>query len=161
MPNSSEESPAFSKSPNEDLKDMHVFCTFKIKIDSQNSDYGCVKDQLPYSNQDQDAKPQSGTSSILQILKCGLNPVWLNLTSRHLVRGVKGHFFAVWLYDYQHGCFLHLQNQDREPKFGTWLYQRPETIYISRPRWQTAIRNLQHSQKPKMRNERTWMFFPA
>ena len=35
MPNSSQEPPATSKAPNEDLKDMDVLCTFKIKIESQ------------------------------------------------------------------------------------------------------------------------------
>ena len=64
MPNSSQEPPASSKAPNEDLKDMDVLCTFKIKIESQNLDHGYIKDQWPYANQDRDAKPQSGTSSI-------------------------------------------------------------------------------------------------
>merc|ERR1712081_108768 len=31
MPNSSQEPPASSKAPNEDLKDMDVLCTFKIR----------------------------------------------------------------------------------------------------------------------------------
>ena len=34
MPNSSQEPPVSSKAPNEDLKDMYVLCTFKIKIES-------------------------------------------------------------------------------------------------------------------------------
>ena len=34
MPNPSQEPPALSKAPNEDLKDMDVLCTFKIKIES-------------------------------------------------------------------------------------------------------------------------------
>ena len=45
MPNPSQEPPAFSKTPNEDLKDMDVLCTFKIKKESQNLDHGCIKDQ--------------------------------------------------------------------------------------------------------------------
>ena len=45
MPNPSQEPPASSKAPNEDLKDMDVLGTFKIKIESQNSDHGCTKDQ--------------------------------------------------------------------------------------------------------------------
>ena len=45
MPNPSLELPVSYKAPNEDLKDMDVLCTFKIKIESQNSDHGCVKDQ--------------------------------------------------------------------------------------------------------------------
>ena len=50
-----------SKAPNEDLRDMDVPCTFKIKKKSQNLDYGYMKNQWPYPNKDQDAKPQSGT----------------------------------------------------------------------------------------------------
>merc|ERR1712112_308046 len=98
MPNPSQEHPESSKAPNEDLKDMDVLCTFKIKIESQNLDHVYIKDQSPYPNQDQEFKPQSGTSSILQSPKSGL----------------KGH-----------GCSLHLQNQYREPKFRTGVYQRP------------------------------------
>ena len=92
--NHSQEPPASFKAPNQDLKDMGVLCTLKIKIESQNSEHGYIKDQRSYPNQDQDSKPQSGTSSILQSPKSGL----------------KGH-----------GCSLHLQNQDREPKFGIWV----------------------------------------
>merc|ERR1711954_249692 len=42
MPNPSKEPPASSKAPNEDLKDMDVLCTFKIKIESQISEYVCT-----------------------------------------------------------------------------------------------------------------------
>ena len=59
MPNPSQGPPASSKAPNQDLKDMDVLCTFKIKIEGQNLEYGCIKDQWPYPNQSQDAKPQS------------------------------------------------------------------------------------------------------
>ena len=65
MANPSQEPPVSSKAPNEDLKDMDVLCTFEIKVESQNSDHGCIKDQQPYTIQDQDGKPQSGSSSIL------------------------------------------------------------------------------------------------
>merc|ERR1711954_589286 len=98
MQNPSQELLASSKAPNQDLKDMDVLCTFKIKIQSQNSDHGYIKDQQPYPNQDQHAKPQLGTSSVLQSPKSG-----------H-----KGQ-----------GCSLHLQNRDREPKFRTWVLLRP------------------------------------
>ena len=57
MPNPNQEPPLSSKTPNEDLKDMDVLCTTKIKIESQNLEYGCTKDQWPYPNQYQDAKP--------------------------------------------------------------------------------------------------------
>ena len=183
MPNPSQEPPASSKAQNEDLKDMDVLCTFKIKMESrnldhryikdqwpytnqdqawavskvksqpaiqpaghlsynfcqlqlnwetQNLDHGCVKDQWSYCNQDQDAKPQSGTSSVLQ------SPKW-------------------WLKG--HGCSLHLQNQDREQKFGSWVYHRPVIISKSKSRCQTPVRNIQCPPKLQMRTYRTWMFF--
>ena len=47
MPNSSQKPPVSSKALNLDLKDMDVFCTFKIKIESQNSEHGCIEDQQP------------------------------------------------------------------------------------------------------------------
>ena len=65
MPNPSQEPPASSKAPNEELEDMDVLCTFKIKIESQNLDHGYIKDQRPYPNQDQDAKLLSGTSMVI------------------------------------------------------------------------------------------------
>ena len=37
MPNQSQDPQASFKAPNEDLKDMDIFCNFKIKIKSQNS----------------------------------------------------------------------------------------------------------------------------
>ena len=36
IPNPSQEPPATSKSPSQDLKDIDALCTFKIKIESQN-----------------------------------------------------------------------------------------------------------------------------
>ena len=91
MTNPSQEPATSSKAQKEDLRDMDVLCTFKIKIETQNSAYGCIKEQWPYPSQDQDTKPLSGTCSALQSPKSGL----------------KGH-----------GCSLHIQNQDRESKFG-------------------------------------------
>ena len=44
-PNPSQEPQASSKAPNDDLNDMDVLCTFKIKIESQNLDHGYFKDQ--------------------------------------------------------------------------------------------------------------------
>ena len=43
MPNPSQEPPASSKAPDQDLKDMDVLCTFKIKIESQNRNMGVPK----------------------------------------------------------------------------------------------------------------------
>ena len=45
MANPSQESPASSKAPNQDLKDMDVLFTFKIKMEMQTLDHGCTKDQ--------------------------------------------------------------------------------------------------------------------
>ena len=59
MPNPSQEPPASPKAPNEDIKDIDVLCTLKIKVESQNLDHSRIKDQGPYPNQDKDAKPQS------------------------------------------------------------------------------------------------------
>ena len=42
MLNPSQEPPASSKAQNQELKD--VLCAFKIKIESQNSEQGCIKD---------------------------------------------------------------------------------------------------------------------
>ena len=50
-----------------------------------------------------------------------------------------------------HGSSLHLRNQDREPKLGSWLYERPVTISKSRSRCQTSFRDLQHPHKPQIR----------
>ena len=70
MSNPIQEPPASSKDPNQDLKDMHVLCTFKIKIESQNLEHGFIKDQWLYQNQDQDANPsQEPQASTNQDLK--------------------------------------------------------------------------------------------
>ena len=68
---------------------MDVLCSFKMKIEIDNFEDGCIKYQGPYQNHDQNAKPQSETSSIIWSPKSGL----------------KGH-----------ACSLQLQNQDREQK---------------------------------------------
>ena len=44
MPNPGQDPPASSEAPNQDLKDMHVLRTFKIKIGSQNLEDGYIKD---------------------------------------------------------------------------------------------------------------------
>ena len=45
MPNPSQEPPVSYKAPDEDLKDMDVLFTFKIKIERQNLENACIKDQ--------------------------------------------------------------------------------------------------------------------
>ena len=72
-PNPSQEPPASSKAPNEDLKYMDVLFTFKIKIEGQHSEHECIRDQWPYLNQDQDPKPsqepQASSKALNQNLK--------------------------------------------------------------------------------------------
>ena len=41
----SQEPPASSKAPNQDLKDMDVLCSIKIEIESLNLEDECIKDQ--------------------------------------------------------------------------------------------------------------------
>ena len=43
--NPSQETPVSSKAPNEDLNNMDVPCTFKIKLESQNLDHRCINDR--------------------------------------------------------------------------------------------------------------------
>ena len=176
MPNPSQEPPASSKAPNDDLKEMDVLCTFKIKIERWNQDHGCIKDQWPYPNQDQDAKPQSGTSSVLQSPKWGLQGHGCSL---HLKIKIESwnlkHTFIKdqWPYPNQdqdvkphlgtssvlkrpkwelkgHWVSLHLQNQDIGSKSTTCEYQRPVTLSKSRSRSKTSVRNLQHPQNPRI-----------
>ena len=45
MPNPSQEHPASSIAPNDDLKDIDVLCTLKIKIESRYLVHGYIKDQ--------------------------------------------------------------------------------------------------------------------
>ena len=49
------------------------------------------------------------------------------------------------------GVLSIFKNQDREPKFRTWLYQRPVVISKSKSRFQTPARNLQCPPKPQIR----------
>ena len=121
MPNSSQELPSSFKAPNQDLKDMDVLCTFEIKIESQNSEYGCIKDQWPYPSWHQGAKSWSRTSSILQSPESGL----------------KGHEYP-----------LYLQNQYREPIFGIRICKRKVITSKSRLRCINPVSNLQHPPKP-------------
>ena len=45
MQNPSQEPPASSKTPNEDIKDIDDLCTFKLKIECKNLDHGYIKDK--------------------------------------------------------------------------------------------------------------------
>ena len=159
---------------------MDVLCTFQIKIEGHNSEHGSIKDQWPYQSQDQYGKPQSGTSSVLQITKSGHKG---HRCSLHLQnQDIHGYTKDQWPYSNQnqdakpwsgtsrilhssksgpkgHGCSLHLCNQYREPKFGVRVFKRSLTISKSGSRCKTQVRNLQHPPKPKSRTLKTWMFF--
>ena len=134
---------------------MDILCNFKIKIESQNLDHGCVKDKWPYSNQDQDSKTKSGASSILKWQKIGFEG---------------------------HRCSLHLQNHDAETQseYGCikdkWQYPnydqdaKPKSgtsTIIKSPKWGFKghgfslhlVRNLQCLPMPQIRTLRTWIFF--
>ena len=45
MPNPSQDPPASSKAPYQDLKDMDVFCIFKIKKEILNLEHQYINDQ--------------------------------------------------------------------------------------------------------------------
>ena len=157
MTNPSQEPPESSKAPNQDLKYMDVLCMFKIKVKSWNSKHRCIKDQWLYPNQYQDTKPQSETSSILQSTNSGLKDLDVLCTFKIMIGSLPEHRVIKdkWPYPNKdqdpkpqsgissilwspksvlkgHWCSLHLQHQDREPKIGTWVYQRPVTICLSR-----------------------------
>merc|ERR1711954_311255 len=67
MPNPSQEPPASSKAPNQDLKDMDVLCTFKIKIERQirnmgvpkTSDHIQINIRMPNSSQEPPASSKA------------------------------------------------------------------------------------------------------
>ena len=169
MPNPSQEPPASSKAPKEDSKDVDVLCTFKIKIESKKLEYWCINNHWTDPNKDQDTKPQSWTSSILQSPKWGLQGHGCPLHLQIKIESPNLDYGCVndqWLYPNEdedakpqsgassphqspksglkgYGCSLHLQYQDREPTFLTRIYQRPVTISELRSRCQTPVRNLQ------------------
>ena len=58
IPNASQKAPQSSKSPNHDVIDKEVLCTFQIKIKSNNFDNECIKDQCLYQNQYHNTKLQ-------------------------------------------------------------------------------------------------------
>ena len=71
MPNPYQEPPASSKAPNDDLNDMNVLCTLKIKITVQDigvcktSDHTQIKIKTPNFSQE----PPASSKSPIQDLK--------------------------------------------------------------------------------------------
>ena len=68
IPNPSQECPASSKPPNQDID---LICTLKIKIEIQKSEYVDIKDQWPNPNQNQNPcqEPLASTKAPNQYLK--------------------------------------------------------------------------------------------
>ena len=64
MLNASQEHPASSINPFQTIEDRDVHCTFKAKKESQNVKHGCIRDQSPLQNQDQDTNPQAEYSKV-------------------------------------------------------------------------------------------------
>ena len=125
IPNPSQESPVSSQ-PKIRTERTWMFSASSKSRYIQNSVHGCTKVQWPYKIQDQGAKPESGTSSILQIQKSGF--------SGHVSTYV--------------GCTFKIKI---EPKFAPWVYQTPVNISKSRSKWQTPVRNLQRPPMPQIR----------
>merc|ERR1712112_758672 len=99
------------------------FAPSKIQIESQNLHHGCIKDQLPYPNKDQDANPSQEPPASSKAPNQDLQDMDVLCTFKIKI----------------------------EPKFGSWVCQRPVTIFKSRSRCKTPVRNLQHPPKPQMR----------
>ena len=101
-------------------EDMNVLCSFKIKIESKNSENRIIKDYWLYQNQDQDPKPQQGTSSTIQCPK-------------FLLQG--------------HRCSFHLQNLDNRIIKDQWPY--PSQDRDPKPKSGTSDSSLAKNQDLK------------
>ena len=59
----------------------------------------------------------------------------------------------------RHGCSICLQNQYKVSKYWHLVFQRPVTIFKSRSKCQTHIKNLQGHVRPQIRTSMSLMFF--
>ena len=156
---------------------MDVHFSFKIKIENKNFEHRFIKEQWQYPDPDQESKFQSETSSIVQSPKSGLRGQWCSLCLQNQDRKpkyrtqVNQHQWPFLHQDHDpkpqsgtatviqslqsrlqgHGCSLHLQNQDRVQRLGSWVYQRHTTISKWRSRSKSPVRNLQGPLKTKIR----------
>ena len=155
VPNPSQIPTASSKALNEDLKDMDVLCTLKIKLYSQNSDHGCGKDQRPYPNKFKVPSPTQEPSAFSkaqnedfqdldvlctfkikrerQDLECGWSKNWwpylIKIEMQNPSQAPPSSILQSPKWGLkEHECSLHFQNQDREPKFGTWYVKTSDHI---------------------------------
>ena len=59
MPNPSQEPPASTKSPIQDLKDVNALCTFKMQIESKKWEYRGIKSRSRYKPPVRNLQPPS------------------------------------------------------------------------------------------------------
>ena len=110
----SQEPSESSKVQSQDIKDIDVLCTLKIKIESKNLAHGCIKGQWPYRSHDQHAKPQSITSSFLQSPKWRLKGHGCFCTFKIKIEGQyldHGHLKDQW----PHPNKIKMPNPGQEP----------------------------------------------
>ena len=58
-----------------------------------------------------------------------------------------------------HGCSLHLQNRDKEQKFGSWVYKISVTICKSRLGCQYPVGSLWHPSNSENKDLKDMMLF--
>ena len=164
------------KDQNQDLKDMDVLCTFKIRMKSQNSKHGYIKDQWSYPYQDMilnlSNEPPASSKAPNQALKdmdvlCTfkikiksknsdheyIKDQWPYPNQDHDKRPqseASNILQGLKLWVREHGCSLNPQNQNREPIFVTLVYQRPVTISKSRSRSLNPVSSIHHPSKPQI-----------
>ena len=134
------------------MKDIEVLCTFNFKMKSQNSDHDCIKHQWPYPNQDQDAKHQSVTSSILQSPKSGLEgnwSYWPYSNQEYDYKPKSGTSSILQWPKSGHMCSLLIEKPGRELKFVKWVYQRTVNISKSISRCQNQSGTFNFLKNPK------------
>ena len=138
---------------------MVVICTFKIKIGSQiwNIDVSKTSDHIQIKIKRQSTSQNFQHSSINTSDHIQIN---INLIAQSKIQNQsqeppapKKPKISSFLQSSKsgfkgHGCSLHLQNQDREPKFRAFVYQKPLTISKSKSRCQPTVRSVQHTPKP-------------
>ena len=154
------------------IKKQNPASSINLKPDIKDIDNLCkvqIQDQWGYQIQAQDAKSQSGSSSILQSFKSGLRGNGGSLHLQNKDRAAKFEQRCIreqWPYQAAkswpgtfsilqnpksglkgHGDSLHHQDQDRKPKFRKKVYQRPLTIFKSRSGYQFLVRDHQHPPK--------------
>ena len=113
------------KGQNQDLKDMYIVCYFKIKIESQKLDQIMCVSWLVIIY-----KWKSRCQTQVRNLWCPTKP--------------KSRFK-------EHGWSFNHQNQDSEPKFEKFVYQRTVTIFRAGLRCQILVRNIQCPAKHQLR----------